>query len=389
MKYIIFFWAFFFVGLLHAENRYVEQINIVDQCTHLTEPLTISQLGIKGTLYEKIDPFKSIRACEKSIKTYSDDPHIQFLLARAYTKAKRYAEGFTLAKKSCLRGDLGGCTLLGGYYSHGLYMKNYDEKKAKLLWQWSCSLGDQQACVNLAMKIENHSDYIPKNFDTKEAYLMKSCISDMYPQACVIYANHMYFKSIAYDKHLHEYTNYKGCISGNSNACIALDELLKKNKDPLQKEKYFFSMNASCKNGNAKACRRIGVMFKKSGNKPVNHLLSLTRYEEGCRNGDERFACWYAGRYRIAQVDGIVQNIPLGIKYIEKACYIGMNTFACYDLAKFYLYTETGYKDKDKAIRPLKRACKLGNVRSLFLGCKQGIESCCEEKEKYQASQKK
>ena len=390
MKYIVFFWTIIFVGFLSAENRYIEQIKIVDQCTHLTEPLTIHNLGIKGTLYKKLDEFKAVRACEKSLKSHSNDPHVQFLLARAYTKAKRYNEGFSLAKKSCGSGDLGGCTLLGGYYNHGLYHKSYDQKKAIMLWQWSCGLGDQQGCVNLAMKIDDHRSYVPKHSKSKEEYLLEACISDFYPQACVVYANHLYFKTIEYDKELNEYTNYKGCISGDSNSCLFLDELLKKNKDPLKKEKYFFSMNASCKNGNAKACRRIGTIFNKSGKSPVNKLLALTRYEEGCRNGDERFSCWYAGRYRIARIEGIVQDIPLGIKYFEKACYIGMNTFACYDLAKFYLYTEeAGYKDKDKAIKPLERACKIGNVRALYLGCDQGIEVCCKVKQKHQASKNK
>jgi TPR repeat protein len=61
-----------------------------------------------------------------------------------------------------------------------------------------------------------------------------------------------------------------------------------------------------------------------------------------------------------------------------------MNSFACYDLAMFYLYTDNKeYQDKSKARKPLERACKIGNRRALDLGCKENIEQCCTELQEY------
>ncbi len=384
MKYFYYWFNLLFLSSLLAGNSYIDQILVVDCCTHIVEPMTVVSLGIKGALYEDIEASKAVRACEKSMKANPDDSHIKFLLARAYSKAERYSEGFGLAQNACKDGDIGGCTLLGGYYARGLHI-SYNAKRSYLLWLWSCYQGDSQACHNLAMQIENKRDFIPKESKSKEEYLIEACMGGLYPYACTVYANHMYFKTIKYDKEIHEYTNYQACISGHDNACSELDKLLKENKDPLRKQKRYYSMNASCHSGNAKACEKLGSIYSESGKTKVNNLIAITYYEQGCNSGAERFSCWYAGLYRIAGLEGVVKDIPLGIKYIEKACYIGMNTFACYDLAKFYLYTkERGYQDRDKAARPLQRACKIGNVRSLYLGCDQGIKTCCEEKKRYQ-----
>ena len=386
LKYLLWFISLF--TLLHAQNEYVNQIKVIDRCTHLTEVVTVDSLGIKGVLYENFEAIKSIRACEQSIKEHPNDPHVQFLLARAYTKANRYEEGFNLVKKSCKNGDIGGCTLLAGYYNHRLYT-HYDAKKAYLLYLWTCSKGDPQGCHNLAILIGDKKKYVSKESKTKKDYLLDTCMSGLYSYACVVYANHIYFKTIPYDKEIHEYTNYKACISGYSNSCSELWNSLKKNKDPLVKEKIFYSAKASCNHNNAKACRKVGTFFSKKRDK-VSNLMASTFYEDGCKNGDIRFSCWYAGKYKIAGVKGIEQDIPQGIKYLEKSCYIGMNTFACYDLAKFYLYTqEEEYHDKKKAIKPLERACKIGNARSLYMGCKNGVELCCKEKKKYEVKYKK
>ena len=383
MKY--FYWFnLLFLSSLVAENSYIDQIQVVDRCTHIVEPMTVVSLGIKGALYEDFEAAKAVRACEKSIDMHPNDSHIKFLLARAYSKAGRYSEGFQLTQNACRDGDIGGCTLLGGYYDKGLH-GSYDAKRSYLLWLWSCYRGDSQACHNLAMLIDNKRHFVPKDSKNKKAYLLEACMGGDYPQACTVYANHMYFKRIKHDKEIHEYTNYQACISGHNNSCIELDRLLKENKDPLRKQKLYYSMNTSCHSGNAKACERLGSIYGKKSKTKLNNLIATTYYEKGCNSGAERFSCWYAGLHRIAGSDGVVKDIPLGIRYIEKACYVGMNSFACYDLAKFYLYTqERGYQNREKAVRPLQRACKIGNVRSLYLGCDQHIEICCQEKKRYE-----
>ncbi len=375
---------------LYGNTPYIEQIKIVDQCTYLTEPLSVPALGIKGAEFQNIEAVKAVRACQESHSSHPDDHHIEFLLARAFFRGGQYHEGIDLLRSSCEHGDIGGCTLLGSQYHRGLYNGQYDQKKAVLLWQWSCSLGDPLACHNLAMLSDQKSDYVSKEADIKQAYLLGSCLSDLFPPACAAYANHIYFKTIPYDRDLYEYTSYIACFSGDQNSCYFLKKVLEESNDTMQQKKLYFSMQASCKNGNANACESVGSQYNSGGDSKLNHLLAYTQYEEGCNNGAECFACWYAGRYKIIGAEGVAQDIPRGINYLEKSCYIGMNTFACYDLALFYLFTsETKYRDRQKAVKPLERACKIGNVRSLFLGCDQGIAICCTEKKRYEEIQSK
>lgn len=263
---------FFITSISSAQNSYIRQIRVVDACTFLTEVLTVKSLGIKGIHFDDIEAVKSIRACKKSLKKYPSDPHVAFLLARAYTKAKQYKEGIELARSSCRAGDLGGCTLLGGYYSHGLGV-SHDDKKAYLLWLWSCTQGDGHACRNLAIKVEHKDEYIPKDSKRKSDYLIEACISGMYPNACIVHASYMYSKDIPYDEDLYIYTNYKACASGHSNSCSELDDVLKNNKIPNRKAMSFQVYKESCNNKNARACRELGHIY---GRMPRNRVNNLT-----------------------------------------------------------------------------------------------------------------
>ncbi len=176
----------FFISFVFSNNAYIEQIKVVDKCTYLVEPLTIKSLGIKGAKVNDFESQKAIRACEKSFEAHPNDPHVQFLLARAYTKgtaissemnipksirllipelndvSPQYEKGYFLAKKSCENGDLGGCELLGYYAHKGLYKKQYSSKKRSLLWFWSCQLGNMKACHHLSA-IASKGSYMPKD----------------------------------------------------------------------------------------------------------------------------------------------------------------------------------------------------------------------------------
>jgi len=294
----------------------------------------------------------------------------------------RYKEGFKLAKDSCRAGDIAGCTLLGGYYDFGLYNSKRNPKKTYKLYMWSCSKGDPQACHNLSVLIDNQRSFTPKDSKKGEHYLMETCMGGLYPHACVVYANHRYFKSIEFDKNLYEYSTYKGCADGDDSSCSLLWTALEKNKDPLIKEKKFYSAKQSCNAYNAKACREVGDGYARLEPNRLNNIMALTFYEEGCSNGDERFSCWYAGKYLFSDLDGITQDMEKSFKYMKKSCYLGMNTFACYDLGNFFLYDEK-YKNVKEAKKLLTRACMIGNVRSLYLGCEHKIEKCCKGLKKY------
>ena len=404
MKMILFI---LFTAILTADlipeniKRYISHIKIVDECTYLTEPHRIEALGIKGKDFEAQ---KAIRACEKSLKKHPSDPHVQFLLARAYSKGApdtknyhlpvsvrlkipelngikpKYDLGYALAKSSCLAGDPGGCGLLGYYYYRGIGIR-YNSLKAFLLWQWACSQGNMQACQNLSALIDSGYRYIPKDSRDSFSYSLQACMSGFYPRACEFLSDLMHLKGKGKDRDLITYINYKACEAGFDNGCNSLEEQLKEREHTQSKNSFLQILKASCNNGNAKACEKLGDLYAQKPRNRVNNLMASTFYEAACTYGAERFGCWYAGRYKLSKLDGIVRDTELGLKYLNKACYLGQNSFSCYDLANFYIYTkDEKYRNRDEGLKVMERACKVGNVRAIHQGCDEGIRACCNMK---------
>lgn len=390
-----------FSSLLLSENIYTKQVKVVDKCAYLVEPLTIESLGIKGANANDFEAQKAIRACEISFAAHPNDPHVQFLLARAYTKgtadtagmgipksvkllipelndvSPHYEKGYHLAKRSCSGGDLGGCELLGYYARKGLYQKKRSSKKAYLLWLWSCEQGNAKACQHLSAIVKNGS-YVPKDLKPDYLYSLESCKSGYYPRACEVFEDQMVLKKYPIDDDTKLYVFYKACVSGSNNACYKLEKFLDQNKSSENREKLHYAIKVSCNNGNAKACEKLGELYAQLPDTKINNMIASTFFENGCESGAERFSCWYAGHYRVYPRKGVTQDIDLGISQWEKACYIGKNAFACYDLAHFYIHTENKkYNDKKRAIKPLTQGCQYGNGYAYALGCQQGIESCC------------
>ncbi len=383
-------------------NLYVEQVKVIDRCTYLVEPLTIDSLGIKGVNIGNLESQKAIRACEKSLKAHPDDPHVQFLLARAYTKGTdytvdinlpksvqllipelndvsgKYEKGYFLAKKSCQNGDLGGCDLLGFYSYEGLYHQEYSSKKTYLLWLWSCQLGNMKSCQNLSAIVKNGL-YVSKDLEPDYKYSFKACKSKIYPRACELLEDTLKFGKYPFDKDTLEYIHYQSCVSGGENGCYLLEEVLEQNRSKNQ-DKLFYAIKKSCNGGSAKSCKELGVLYTKLPKNRINNIMAYTFFEDACRNGEEYYACWYAGHYKMSPQEGITQDIDLAISQWEKSCYVGNNTFSCYALAKFFIYTDNvKYKNKENAIKPLEQSCRRhGNGYATALGCKQGIESCCK-----------
>jgi len=369
-----------------SANNYIRQIKVIDECTYLVEVMTIKELNIKGTLFKDLDSQKAIPACKKSLSKHPNNSHVKFLLARSYLKAKQYKKSLKLTKEACFDGDIGACTLLGSLYAQAMAGVKYNDKIANMLFFWGCTQGDGQACTNLAMQMRQHTEYMPHDKSiNKKNLLLKGCLSHYYPNACTVYSNNMYFKGIPYNEDLFIYTNYKSCISGNDNACDRLDSVSNKLKAKIASTKNrMMYYKQSCNNGNPKACEEVGMIYMKKPRNRVNNIMAYSFFKDGCENGAERFSCWFAGRYKLARLEGIEYDIPLGIKYMEKACYIGMNSFACYDLAKFLLEMPIKkYRNDTKIHQLFTRACRVGNRRALYLGCSNDVEFCCKELEEY------
>jgi len=375
------------LSILVAENLYINQVKVIDKCTYLVEPLTIDALNIKGANVSDFEAQKAIRACEKSFEAHPNDPHVQFLLARAYTKgtsistnmnipnsvrllipelndvSPQYEKGFYLAKKSCKNGDLGGCELLAYYAHKGLYKKQYSAKKRTLLWLWSCQMGNVKACHHLWTIVEK-GNYVPKDLKLAYKYSLEACTSNMYPRACEILEDQMTLSLRKYniDDDTKLYIAYKACISGSNNGCYRLKGFLDQNKSSENQKKLQYAINLSCNNGNAKACETLGEMYTQLPDNKINNMMASTFFEDACMNGAERFSCWHAGHYKVYPKIGLTKDIDLGLTYWEKSCYIGKNTFACNDLAQFYMFIDNvTYKDLKKSAKALKYACQLGN----------------------------
>jgi len=381
-------------------NKYADQIQFVDRCVRLTEPLKIEELGLKGVSASMIDPVKSRVSCQESLKQHPGDPHITFLLARAYSiGAEQVSEGmipeekalrikvlngvapehtkaFALAQSSCKKGDSGGCMLLGYYYYTGKYPKR-DMRKAYLLWQWACSLGNPHACQNLSGMIEARNAYVTAERKEADTYSLEACLSGIYPVACVFLSDHWFrvdprFKE---DHQLKSYIDHHSCIYGNGNACHFILE-----DNHISMEKKLYTFKYACNNGNAKACSDAGIIYMKKKRNRINMMIAESFFETACQLGDLYWGCQYAGNMKLSVSMGVRQDIPLGIGYLEKSCMVGNNSFACFDLATFYLYTkEKRYQNKKKVFPLLKRACKKGNLHAAGLGCSLGIDLCCQK----------
>ena len=359
-----------------AQSEYISQIKVVDACTRLAEPVKIDAFGIKGTRLKTSDDIsRAVEACQKSLTENSDDPHIKFLLARVYTENGKHEKGLKLAQESCRSGDTGGCTLLGIYYDKGFSIRRSSAKKY-LLWQWSCSQGDPLGCFNLGVTSGRKDPYSPQKFKHMESYFFDVCVSGMYDRACIGYANNMYFKNVPYDQERFEYASYKACTLGDEIACYDLEKTLKQKKDPRKKEKLHYALQISCKQENAKACERIGSMHMQEATKSAQTSL-YDRNEKACiGNIPKRYACFSAGENYIY----INRDIARGIKFWEKSCHDREYGTACYFLAKIYLDEKNlTYHDKEKALRTLQKGCALNEKNSLYLGCEQGVEMCCEK----------
>lgn len=243
------------LSISYANVSYDEQIKVIDDCLYLTESVSLSP-NVKAILFEDIDAKKSIQACKKSLSKNPNDPHILFLLARAYTKDSAYKKGFEMAVNSCSQGDTAGCTLLGGYYYQGLY-KAQNTKKAFLLYLSSCIKNDPVACTNLAQMKENNDTYTKASTTLASDLLLEVCVGGNYPHGCEVYGNYIYFKKIPYSQDRYEYSNYKACISGIEGACSLLRGLYREYKVPQKEEKIDYALKLSCQNGNLKACERM------------------------------------------------------------------------------------------------------------------------------------
>jgi len=395
-KYFVVYFLLLYVPLLFAKSGYMQQIKVWDECTYALEPMRMDLMQLRDKHYEDINATKAVELCQKSLATYPNDPHVKFLLARAYTKSKLYTKGYALASESCKEGSIGACSLLGGYHSLRIIPKSNDAKKNVLLWLWSCSKGGTQACTNLYTIAEKREKYVPEDLENIDIRMLALCQEGSYPLAC-----HTYAKDIFKNRKMHqrsdefEYTASRSCMSGIQEGCIIYREFWNEKKDKTNKKEILKAVyEKSCNNGNTRACLQIADSYGKKKRNKINNITALALYEEACKVGHESRACRYAGAYYLAKLEGITQNIPLGLKYLEDSCtpfytykeresgsssIMDMSLKGCYDLAKYRLETTNEkYRDIEEAKKALENACKRQYYYTDRLGCKLKIDKCCK-----------
>ena len=362
-------WMLFFVLFpLAASTPYHQQIKVWDECTYSMEVLGVDQMELRGHRFEELNASEAVHICEKSLHAYPQDPHVKFLLARAYTKNKQIQKGFSLASEACGQGDIGGCTLLAGFHHMGL-IEHADLKKSILLYLWSCSMGDAQACTNLYNAAESEVPYLPKEIKKTEAKMLHLCLQGDYPTAC-----HQYAKDLLRDNNVslhpkeYEYALSRSCLSGNREGCLLYGELTKKKLYQSREVRRIYIR--SCKIGDGESCLRIAHYYGAKKRTEINNITALALYEDTCKRGLSATACRYAGAYYLSNLKGIIRNESRGLKYLEQSCnpkifhesapghsytYSDMDLYGCRDLVNYYLKTPN---NTPKAKRVLAHVCQ-------------------------------
>jgi len=405
LKKIFLLLIFISMKTLWGTSPYMKQIKVWDDCTYAIEPIRSDLMQVRNIVFTEINATYAIKACEKSLQSYPNDAHVKFLLARAYTKAKQYSKGVNLATDACYAGDIGACNLLGAYHEYTLVSKTNSTKKQTLLWLWSCSQGNSQACNNLYNKTQWNKDYLPIDMrNTPEKIMhrqLELCARGDFPEVC-----HDYAKSLFRDRQfiaqadIFEFTASRSCISGDSEGCLFYQSFLDAHKkDALRQSRRIYVYKKSCNNGNTSSCLKVARYYGAKKRTKINNITALALYENACKKGKNVHACYATGSYYLAKLEGIMLNIPLGISYLEQSCTMHhtykespnqqsststISLRGCYTLAKYLLNTpDKKYQNMEKAKKVLTYTC---NQRQYYytaeLGCKLGIDKCCQQKRK-------
>ena len=405
MKKIFFIIIFISIKLLWATSPYVKQIKVWDDCTYAIEPIRLDLMQVKNIIFTEINASYAIEVCEKSLHSYPNDAHIKFLLARAYTKAKKYSKGVKFTAEACYSGDIGGCNLLGAYHDYKLSSTTHDAKKKILLWLWSCSQKNSQACNNLYNQAKWDDTYLPSEIRNAPEKIMheklKLCERGDFPEVCHDYAKSL-FKDRQFTKQadIFEFTASRSCISGDREGCLFYQSFLDEHKDDNKRQnRRIYVYKKSCNNGNTSSCLNVARFYASKKRTKINNITALALYEDACKKGKNVHACYATGSYYLAKLEGIVQNIPLGISYLEQSCTVHhvykespngysssskISLRGCYALAKYLLNPpDKKYQNKEKAKTVLAYTC---NERQYYytnkLGCKLGIDKCCKQRRK-------
>ena len=381
---------------LQAAESYRQQIKVWDDCTYAMEVIRDDSMQIRGKRFEEINATEAIAACEKSLHTYPDDPHVKFLLARAYLKNHRDKQAYRLTSEACQEGDIGGCTLLGGMHAFDK-VDHPSLKKSFLLYLWGCTRGSAQACLNLYGQAENKEPFVPEEIQKTDPKMLNLCLRGDYPPAC-----HQYAKDLLRDRREkeqpeeYEYTISRSCLSGNREGCFLYGELLKEKHIRNRKNKQLYVDVKACKNGNGKACLYVAHYYGAKKRTKINNIAALALYEDTCRKGLSATACRYAGSYYLASLEGIERNVPLGLSYLEDSCRprtfheeapgysssrVDIDLYGCRDLVNYYLKAAPHAGGSiSKAKKVLERTCSQKNSYYYLdkTGCALQIQSCCE-----------
>jgi len=405
LKKIFFITIFLSIKILWATSPYIKQVKVWDDCTYAIEPIRLDLMQVKNIVFTDINASYAIEVCKKSLHSYPNDAHVKFLLARAYTKAKKYSEGLKLTSEACLSGDIGGCNLLGAYHDYRLLPETENPKKKILLWLWSCSQKNSQACTNLYNQAQWNDAYLPSEIkNTPEKVMQRKlqlCERGDYPEVCHDYAKSLFRDSQFTEQvDIFEFTASRSCMSGDSEGCLFYQSFLDKHTDDtIRQNRRIYVYKKSCNNGNTSSCLKVARFYASKKRTKINNITALALYEDACKKGKNVHACYATGSYYLAKLEGIYPNIPLGISYLEQSCtmhynykespnqqssYAQISLRGCYALAKYLLNPpDKKYQNKKKAKSVLAYTC---DQRQYYytneLGCKLGIAKCCSQKRK-------
>ncbi|MBU1221478.1 sel1 repeat family protein [Myxococcota bacterium] len=264
-------------------------------------------------------------------------------------------------EKSCQGRIMESCRLLAYIYETGRGVEQ-NFKRAGLLYDMACVMGEPIACANLGYLYEKGFGVKPDPVKAFKLYEMSCKKGEM--TACNN-LGHMYHSGVAVKSDSVKAFGLfeKACKSGHLPACqnvARLYELGEGVTKDLKKAVALYKKN--CIALEMASCNSLAEMYKTGTGLKLDKRMAYDYYKKACFGNFAQGCTNLAMSYYLGR--GTAKNVKKAIRYFEKACNAGEVT-ACFNLGKIYEKGRGGIKvDNKKALELYEKACRLGDSES-------------------------
>jgi len=162
------------IGLPFVPRIGIAQDALIRLCDlSAASPLDQSRpADIAGIAFEKIDPKAALPACQAALAAASENPRLQFQMARVYQVTKDDSKARALYEKAANQGYALAQYNLAWMYDHGLGGVPKNEQEAARLYKLAADQGNAAAQYNLGLDYRDGLGGLQKN-DQEAARLFK------------------------------------------------------------------------------------------------------------------------------------------------------------------------------------------------------------------------